>query len=438
VYKKEEEKLNEFRNSYDDIQVPLEFLDEAIMTGFQKAKTEGNRKPRSKKWAVSLMFAAIIFLGFFTSIRLSPAFASYVAVIPGMEKVVELIRWDKGRLLAVENDYYQEIGVSQEKNGLEIKIDGAIADENGLVLFYTIQSEEKQKDVTLDVIEFNRKNGEKLNWSSASLGSHHDSEEGETSYQGTLEYFFDTPLPEKEFELGLKITSANQTENYKLTFQLKKDIKSKKTYKINKTAVIEGQKMTFLEADIYPLRAAIHVKMDPNNSKKLLSFEDLRLVDENGEVWNKIANGITASNISEDEAIIYLQSNYFKNPKELYLVINKIQAVDKDEAYVVVDTEKKQILKKPQGNQLNGFKVTEGYLIFNLQTEHKFNAFLFGRIKDSNGNEITPQRTEMSDIDGGSEIRVNIHDLSMVRNPISLELTFFPKWIVGEEKVRIK
>src|ERR1700730_16497879 len=65
---------------------------------------------------------------------------------------------------------------------------------------------------------------------------------------------------------------------------------------------------------------------NPHNTKRILNFDDLRLVDENGTTWNKINDGETAKQISKDESIIYLQSNYFRNPKKLSLVINKIQA----------------------------------------------------------------------------------------------------------------
>ncbi|MEH6992523.1 DUF4179 domain-containing protein [Neobacillus drentensis] len=438
MYKREEEKLTEYKHSYDDIKIPLDRLDEAILTGFQKAKAGEVRKPRNRKMLFSFIAAAILFFGFFTSIKLSSAFASYVADIPGMEKIIELIRGDKGRMLAIENDYYQEVGVSQEKNGLEITIDGAIADENGLVLFYSIESAKKQKEVIIEEVGLFDQNGQKLNWSSASFGSHHTSEEGEAAYNGSLEYFFDSPPRQKDFEIKLKIKSDQQTDDYRLSFSLNKDVKTKKTYKENKTVTIEGQKITFVEADIYPLRVAVHVKMDPANSKKLLNFDDIRLVDENGEVWNKINNGVSASRISENEAIIYLQSNYFNNLEKLYLEVNKIQAVDKSEAFVVVDTEKEQLLTKPSGNLLYDFELQGDYLMFKLQTEEEFNYFLFGGITDGNGTKITPKQTENLGNEGEVELRVNIPDLKKVKSPISLELSFFPAWIIGEEKVRIK
>ncbi len=308
---------------------------------------------------LSLAAAAILFIGFFTSVRLSPAFADYITVIPGMEKLVELIRFDKGKMMAIENDYYEEINVSEEKNGLTFTVDGVIADEESMVLFYSLESSEKQKELTIEEVHLERVDGKKLDFGSYSGGRDFISQEGETSFNDIFEYHFQTPLKERSFRLRVKVKNERQTEEYLLKFELKKDIQKKKTIKLDKTVTIEGQKITLEKAEIYPLRVAVHVKMDPSNTKKLLEFEDIRLVDEQGQTWNKIADGVTASRISDDEAIIYLQSNYFNEPKELYLILNKIQAVDKEDANIVIDTQKKQILKQPDGNLLTDL-IVEG------------------------------------------------------------------------------
>ncbi|GHI01158.1 DUF4179 domain-containing protein [Neobacillus kokaensis] len=436
MYEKEEKQL---KTLYDNIQVPLDSLDEAIFTGFQKAKTEEKRQFRGKKWVISVAAAAIFLVGFFTSIRISPAFADYISVIPGMEKIVNLIRTDKGRMLAIENDYYEKIGVSQEKSGLKFTIDGVIADESQLVLFYTITSKDKQKLLKTEKVRLESLEGKSIELGGISMGSPLNSEKGATVHSDMFEFYFQSPLQAKKLQLKVWVKGEKVKEEFTVNFELKKDIQLKKSFDINQTITMEGQKITFLNADIYPLRAAIHVKMDPNNSKRILSFADLRLVDENGETWNKINNGIIANLISPDEAVIYLQSNYFREPKELYLVFNKIQAVDKDEAFVVVDTVKRQILKQPKGNLLRNLRVEGNQLIFELQTKKEFNAFLFTRINDGNGKEISSNYgfTEGND-KGITKLGVSIPNPKNLTNPISLELSAYPTWIKGNEKIKVK
>jgi hypothetical protein len=439
VYNREEEKLADYKKGFEEISIPTESLDEQIHLGLQRARSEERRQKSRRRRVISLVAAAVLIIGLFTTIRVSPTFAHYITIIPGMEKLVELIRDDKGRMLAVENEYYQEIGVSAEVEGLKLTIDGAIADELGLVLFYTLESEEKRKELFVDRPQLTSKDGSTLDWGTISAGGPHYSEIGEKSFSGTVEYFFQTPYEAREFELGLQVSGEGDEWSFNLPFTIEKELARKKTYDINKNVIIEGQAIEFIEATVYPLRVAVHIKMDDNNTKKLLEFEDLRLIDENAESWTKITNGTTASHISDNEKIIYLQSNYFKEPEELYLAFNKIQAVDKEEAFVVVDPKKMKILKQPKGNHLRNFKNRGSDLVFDFHTEESFNYFLFNTVTDEGGNELESSSfVSGPDEDGIEEVGVVIPNLGTIQGPISLELSFYPSWIEGDGKVKIK
>jgi hypothetical protein len=439
MFEKEEEKLIEYKEDFNNIDIPLQLLDQALISGYEKAKLEKRRISRHRKWAVSVMTAAILLIGFFTSIRLSPAFADYVTNIPGLEKVVELIRGDKGKMLALENDYYEKIGVSQVKNGVTFTIDGAIADKDGLAVFYSIKSKEKLTELFTKVVKLKSLDGDNLDIGTASYGSPFYSDKGETSFNAYFEFHFQTPLEARKFEIQVTVEGDTQAQ-FTLPFELKKDIQLAKTYKLNKTVTVQGQEITFIDVKVYPLRAAIHVKMNPNNTKRILNFDDLRLVDENDEAWNKINNGITASQIAPDEAIVYLQSNYFKEPKELYLVLNKLQAVDKDEVFVVVDTEKQEILKQPKENYFSDLKVTGTSINFTFNPGKEFNYFLFSKQLDGNGEDISSSGGSSQSVsdNGTMEIGVNMPAPQDQVNPISLELAYFPSWIKGDYKIRIK
>jgi hypothetical protein len=439
MYKKEEEKLLKYKKMYDNVSVSEASIDDAIMSGFRKAKLEQNKSSRRNyKWLYSFVAAAVLMVGFFTSVRLSPALADYVTVIPGMEKIVELIRFDKGRLSAIENDYYQEIGVSKEKNGVKLTLDGAITDDTGMVLFYTIHSSKKQDYVTVDNVQLKSQNGEELPISGASYGSPGLSEE-DVTFTGTVEFYFQSPLTVKDLELSLTVNGVTSDE-YSFPFMLEKNMVGKKTYEINQTVAIEGQKVTFLNATIHPLRVALHLKMDPTNTKKILNFDDLRLVDESGETWNKMTNGITATPISEDEMILYLQSNYFRQPEELYLALNHLQAIDKEEELVKVDLVNEKILQQPEGNYLTNVKVAGDYLTFTMVTEDEFPSYIFGRIFDHEGKEINSNSflTSTRDEKNIKEFGIEIPNVKDHKGPISVEITSYPSWIKGNVKVRMK
>lgn len=438
--KQEDTRLADMKRMFDDIPIPSSKLDDAIQAGFLKAKSTPQKRNRKKTWLTGIVAAAILLLGFFATIRSSPTFANYISAIPGMEKLVELVQHDKGMLSAVEHNYYQKLDVSQMKNGTKFSIDGVIADENGIIIFYTVHSKEKQTTVSVSSssLDLKAKTGKQPVLASISSGySHHA--RGERSHSGTLEIFYQTPLTAKELELSVKVQGDSIREDYKIPFALTKSLQEKKVYHVNKPVEIEGQKLTIQDITVYPLRVAVHLKMDPSNQKQLLEFTDMRLVDEKREVWSKIMNGLTASNISEDERIIYLQSNYFHEPKKLYLVLNKIQAINKDEKYLIVDTETEKIIKQPKANIFNGMKVEGSELLFDTNVKNNFRYGLFSEVKDGDGRdvEISSSGSEGRD-DQFQRYNITIPNVKQYKNPLSIELSFFPTWIEGDVQIRVK
>jgi hypothetical protein len=437
MYNQEEEKLQDYKKMYDNLPVSIDSLDAAIMAGFQRAKIEKVKKPRRMKWVYSFVAAAVLLIGFFTSVRLSPVLADYVAILPGMEKIVEMIRFDKGKMSAVENDYYQEIGAFDTDNGLKVTIDGAIADEKGMVLFYSLEADKKQTNLYFDRLKLERQDGKEILYGASGSSIHSD--EGATNFSGTIDYYFEKDLDTKEFVMDLKI-EGDSTAEFTIPISLTKDLKQKKTYVMNKTVTIEGQKINFISATIYPLSVAVHLKYDPANTKKILNLDDLRLIDENGEVWNKVNNGVTGIPISETEHIIYLQSNYFRQPKELYLALNKLQAVELDEEYVIVDVDAEKILKQPKGNYLREVKVEGGYLHFTMVTKEKFSNYIFGRVLDNEGTELHSGSFSVGtreDI-GETSFGIHIEKIENLKGIVSVEINAFPSWIEEDVKVRLK
>ncbi|WP_449621559.1 DUF4179 domain-containing protein [Robertmurraya sp. Marseille-Q9965] len=413
-----EKKLEDYINN---VEVPEEKLDDAIFAGFQKAKSEKVRL-KGKKWWLSVAAVAILLVGF-----------------SGIEKIYELIRDDKGMLSALEHEYYEELGVSDKKNGIEFVIDGAIADESRLILFYTVNTDKKQKEIRADNVEIKNLDQGTMDISSFSDEFYHQSDTGEKSYNGKIEYTFNNPLTAKNFQLDLEIKGDSEKEEFSVNFNLKNEFKEKKIYSIDKTVTLEGQKIHFVDVRVYPLRVGVHFKLDPNNTKKILQLEDLQLVDENGETWLSIMNGLSAIQVTEGEYIYYLQSNYFKEPKELYLVFNRVQAVDKEYSHIVVDMEKKEILKQPKGNMLRDLEVSRNQIGFKLYTEKAFPYGIFAEVKDANGKSVDYNTSFWDSYhDGYSSMWIRGSNFNRYANPLTFELTAFPEWIQGKTKIRIK
>jgi hypothetical protein len=439
MFEKEEKQLSAIRKRYQELPVPDDQLEEAIMKGFHQAKAASPKKKIIKRGWLPGLAAALLLLGFLTSIRVSPAFANYVAEMPGMEKLVDLIRYDKGWISAVENDYMQPLGISQEKNGIRVTLDGAIRDERGLVVFYTVESEEKQVLHTERII-LTGADGEELPPGASSYGGVND--EPVKSVNESIDYFAIKPLNESEFKIEINIKTEKGLETFELDFALENLIANKKVYTLNKTVTIKGQRITFKDVTIYPLRAAVHVVFDSKNSKKIFNLDDLRLVDENGEVWSGIVNGATASSLAENEEIFYLQSNYFKEPKELYLTLNKVMAVDKEDTEVVINTETQKILKQPKGEKLSGVELEGRNLSVQVHAGQGYHHQLFLTAKDAEGRDLSNGgsffHTSGDGVYQEYGLMLSEADPHKYKNPITLELGAFPTWIKGDIKLPLK
>ena len=160
-------------------------------------------------------------------------------------------------------------------------------------------------------------------------------------------------MNEFEFIFNATAKSNHRAIDFTIPFEVDKVKMPTTRYPLDKTVLIEGQKIIIKQIEISPLKVAIHVSVDPANTKEIFGFEDLRFVDEKGETWTSINNGITRSGARDDDVnIYYLQSNYFEEPKELYLQFNKLMAMDKNEAFLIIDTEMKRFYSNRQINDL--------------------------------------------------------------------------------------
>ncbi|SET74483.1 hypothetical protein SAMN05421676_107158 [Salinibacillus kushneri] len=86
----------------------------------------------------------------------------------------------------------------------------------------------------------------------------------------------------------LEARLRNSSEEITIPFTITQQIPSEKTYKINQEIVIDGQRVEVLDVTVNPIRTAIRLKADSDNTKEILNYEDVQLVDEQGETWGKI------------------------------------------------------------------------------------------------------------------------------------------------------
>ncbi|MCM3758577.1 DUF4179 domain-containing protein [Sporosarcina aquimarina] len=437
MYEREEEKLRQLKSQLEQQSLPLDEADQMIRSGIAKAKADRSKKNRRRKrimWSAAL--SAILVLTFVTSIRVSTAFANTIASIPGMEPFVAMIQQDKGLQAIFKEDYYQKIGASQTVGDVTMTIDGVILDETGMNVYYTIESSKKMKTASVNTIEIT--NSSPMPEAGISYGGM--SANDIFSYQEVMEITFSkrNVFADLSFTVEAEMDIDSSEVSFSIPFEVPEQTKPSKPYVLNEIVELDGQHFTVDKVVISPLRIGVQITFDLNNTKKILSFEDMRLIDEKGEVWSKIANGVTGFGNEKGKTThtFFLQSNYFSTPKKLYLQINKAQAVKQEQAFLEVNTDTKELLSYPDGPQLQLVDASRNGIELLLSVKD-FHHDPFTTAIDAKGKEIAISSFSLYG-EGDATHWGPTFETTSYTNPIRLELHAYPTYIEGDVKVEVK
>lgn len=442
------------------------FIPDTLNDSIQKGLDQGIKAQKAhtlRKW--STLVACFLIIFFLTSIRVSPTLAAALQQIPGLGYIVELIRFDKGLQSAVENDFIQPIGVADEHEDILFTVDGIIMDESSLIIFYTIEDKGEHDTLVLSQPELFDEKGAQLAASTNHGSSGDPDPDGDGKIHEKINVLFteETILPEqltlkvKFYERNTQVSSNNEppavlssTWEVKITVDKEKFAGMKTVYDINQSVVIEGQKITFERATVYPTRTILQVAYDPANTKEIFAFDDLRLLDENGQEWGRIMNGVTGTQLDENHEALYFQSNYFTEPKELTLQGQSIRALDKNQTKVVLDLKQGRILESPSNLALDQIiKTTEGQyeLLFLLKTHPEYDEkrgysiFSF-QFTDASGQSFDlggqGTSTHFGNAEQNQTLTITLPGKAMYQSPVTFQLNDYPSRISGEINLRIK
>ncbi|MBS4173379.1 DUF4179 domain-containing protein [Bacillus sp. FJAT-49736] len=432
----EEKKLNNVKQKYDEIFVPHEKIEDAIFAGIREAR---NKKKRFQFWTNSLLSAAVIVVVFVIMFRSIIPAEKQTAGMHGMEKIAEVVRNDKGLTAAIAHNYAQKINRSDEHDGIKVVLDSVIADEEQLIMFYHFESKQDiNTPLIVDNYYFEKENGKKLKLGYFSTQQSVDFDNGKSPiYQCDMALAENLPTSPLTLTMELKKRTGEDKEKtvkyaakWKIPFTLDQHkIAKKEVVSLNKTVLVENQKILIKNISFSPTRVAISVHFPAGNTKQIFELQDLRLVNEHGETWPIIMNGLTGTGEGNDKTY-YLQSNYFATSQKLYITINKIRALDKEQLLVKVDPQKQKVLQAPMDGKLN--KVKSGVrLTFILKEKISFQ--LFDYYTDFNG-----KKHEINSFSFSDNLIEFPYDDPIPTKPITIKLRDYPAYIHGNAMIRVK
>ncbi len=429
----DEKKYAALKEELEAISVPKEALSYARANGLRRAQKE---KRDRKKWMISLIATAAFILIFVTSIRVSPAFAQAVAKIPGFAPFVKMIAYDKGIEDILNNDYYEKLAISETKNGLTLTLLGIIADESGMIINYQLEAPYDIHKLDTKNVEI-KQNGENLeagltySWFGKELTNHIE-EIIEITSNKELNY------ANPNFELNITFKDKQETA-FTIPFTLQKEFAKSKDYKLDKNIEIDGQKITLNSLKISPLRARLDISLDPANKMQILKFNTLELLDEKGEKWGTIQNGLSGFGTERDKEVSYFfQSNYFREPKSLTLKIDDVQALPKGKDYIEIDFEKKEVVYIPKAIDLELEVVGNGTFNVTYRNENPNHLKqMFFQAIDANGETVDSNGSSHSNGDDLVESTYTFNTIGKT-NPIRIYFNSYDNYLKGAADVTLR
>lgn len=451
----EEEKLSKLKADYENIIVPSN-IDEYIFKGTKKY-------PRAKAIGLRLRplsIAAIITLFILISmIRISPVFADYLSEVPVLKYIVKLVNYDKGLKSAVENNFIQNVALSDEHGDIKLKIDSIIIDQARMIVFYTIENNSSYKFLELDTVKIADETGKNLEAAYSYNFPNAGAKQGIIQDNIKVSFVENSVIPDMmHFEFALRHKDSIDSTNtvalpylWQFNIPIDKSIfeNLKEIYDINQTIEIENQKIIFEQAILSPTRLELQIAFPEENTKRILRFDDLKILNEKGDSLAAITDDISASMPDENHINLYFESNFFSNPQKLYIQGSSIRALDKDKLDIIIDIEKKQLIKAPDNNvKLQSITQTgEGTnlsLLLNTDEvlDYKYIYFVFAhKAVDANGTEYDINRSatsSSSDSVFNQEVMVTVPKKIEFKNPITFRIEDYPTRIKGDFLVRIK
>ena len=460
MFDNEEKQLMELSEKLNNTPKP-NCIDDYIKRGINLGQA---KKKRTKIRVYSNVAVLIIIILFSVTIRVSSVFASYISKVPGLQYLVNLINYDKGIKDAVENNFIQNINMSLEHEGLVFTIKDIIIDNSKAILFYSIQNKTNHKFVNIAEIKLKDENGKDIIASSGfDLFINKDMMK-QKELLGKVEFnfsneetiipdrlFIDVKLQDEAISGSISHDKRNiliSTWNFNIPINKEKLETMKVVYNLNQNIEIDGQKIFFKTVIITPTQISAEIEYDKSNSKKILGYDDIEIVNEKGEKWATIKNGVTGTRKDDDHQTLFFQSNYFTNPKELYIKGSSIKSLDKDKLKVIVDVDKRVLLKAPDDKltlksvtAIKGKTSLEFELIKDKILDKDKGYFVFQYdFEDSDGNIIDNKASGGTHLNGTDrqDIDYIITTDSKFKNPISLTVWDYPTRIKGNFKVKIK
>lgn len=372
------EEYNELMQKLDSPPLKLDYTLERARARKSALK---KRKKASKAVLIPLGTLVVVFALFTALVNFSAPFAEACSEIPVLSRLAEAVSFNPSLSAALKNEYVQEIGQEQTKNGVTAKIEYVIVDQKQLNIFYSLKSSD-YSDMNGRVELSNAPgNFTILSW------YHNDITDDELR-RVVVDYVDSSDMPDN---LDIVLTalavydeepssSGNEVASFDFHLEFDPTLTAEgEIVEAGQTFELDGQTLTLEKAEIYPTHTRLIFSEAADNTAWLKSLM-YYIEDENGNRYSP-GSGLysTGSENGHSMTTYYAESPYFAGTKQLTLFITGAQWLNKGEETVHVNLLDGTADGLPDGVELSQVNSTDtGYeLVFVAEREFG-NSHVFG------------------------------------------------------------
>ncbi|MNK71256.1 hypothetical protein D3C87_907010 [compost metagenome] len=326
-------------------------LNAAISRGIERGSHARRRAGYAHRWrtvAGALAFCLILFMLIRVGLpNLAPAEENKFTA---PEYVTAQIKSNQTWLTAANHGLYQPLNQTIEKNGYHLTLDGALADNVRVILFYT--SENKSGGSPLTLTQYTAKDDSDPNLSSADKGFPAPGSDP-ISYGKVQHGYMILSFPRRNtpdtFTLDTTWRQEQDTASQQLSMQVALDSSKFKnlvrTINFGKFISVHNQGMTLEKANLYPLTTELTFDFDSGNVR-ILSFlyPSLNLNLGSTDKAVKYQDYIT-NNKGPDK--LYFEGIYYDNFSNLTFSAKGIEEAVGENLQITVDTATSKLIKAP-------------------------------------------------------------------------------------------
>lgn len=342
--------FNKEKQDYENIEIPkdLDFI-------VRKTLKEGRNKRRNKVILNISTVAAGIFIVFTLAVNLFPKVAYAASLIPGVNKLVELVTWDKGFNNAIDEGLTQEINFEEEKEGITLKVESLAGDWKKLWINYSINDGSGKINDSNGMPRYNAEINVKLPKQYKEVGCYYGTGSLNENGEGIMDIGFPQFIESftlefkiyknsgEMIEIGEEIPTSNYLAVFEIPIKLDESVFNSPLNSViinNKAIETEIGNILIDNIKSSKTRTIMTFNLD-SEIYDYMGFENPMLVDDKGNEY-KISNSYISSDDNGNKTIEF--SGEIKlGIKELEFKCDGVYYARKDNREIVINLKEKRV-----------------------------------------------------------------------------------------------